>query len=49
MEWVGFKFSMWPKLEDWLSRVRRQDFWNEVHAAHNAFVAELEGANYMFD
>ncbi len=48
-EWVGFKFTLWPKVEAWLKTVRCQDFWSEVHASHIKFLEELENAQYMDD
>ncbi|XP_074645894.1 glutathione S-transferase theta-3-like [Tubulanus polymorphus] len=42
LKWTTFKFRMWPKVEEWLARVRMQDFWDEVHKAHKEFVKELE-------
>nr|XP_022343057.1 glutathione S-transferase theta-1-like [Crassostrea virginica] len=47
LEWTGFSFKMWPKVDSWLTRVKQQMFWDEVHTTHNDFVAELERANLV--
>lgn len=47
LEWTGFSFKMWPKVESWLSKVKQQMFWDEVHTTHTDFVRELERANLV--
>lgn len=47
LEWTGFSFKMWPKVDSWLTRVKQQMFWDEVHTTHNDFVGELERANLV--
>ncbi|XP_076470648.1 glutathione S-transferase theta-3-like [Babylonia areolata] len=49
MEWTGFRFKLWPKVDSWLTRVRHAEFWDTVHQSHQDFVAELERNRYMFD
>ena len=44
-EWVGFKFTLWPKVENWLRRVKAQDYWEDVHVLHNQFVQQLGKTN----
>lgn len=41
-EWVEFDFKLWPRLSEWLSRVKSQEHWNEVHTMHNDFAKKLE-------
>ncbi|CAH1780469.1 unnamed protein product [Owenia fusiformis] len=48
VEWTAFKFKIWPKVDEWIKRVKQQEFWDTVHKAHDDFVHELEQAN-MFD
>ena len=45
-EWVGLSFRLWPRVEHWLRRERAQEFWGEVHAAHNQVVREVENAPF---
>ncbi|XP_062602323.1 glutathione S-transferase theta-1-like [Saccostrea cucullata] len=47
LEWTGFSFKMWPKVEVWLKKTKQQMFWDEVHTTHNDFVRELERANLV--
>ncbi|KAK7464000.1 hypothetical protein BaRGS_00037998 [Batillaria attramentaria] len=49
MEWTGFKFKMWPKVDIWLGRVKHAEFWDFVHTSHKEFVAELERSRFQFD
>ena len=49
MEWTGFRFKLWPKVESWVARVKRAEFWDTVHASHKEFVAELERNRFQFD
>ncbi|KAK3085290.1 hypothetical protein FSP39_001136 [Pinctada imbricata] len=44
LEWTGFGFKMWPKVETWLNRIKQQTFWDEVHTTHNEFVKEIQMA-----
>ena len=46
-EWIGFKFRLWPKVESWLRRVKAQEYWSEVHAAHRELVTEIEYGPYF--
>ena len=41
-EWVEFDFKLWPRLSEWLLRVKGQEHWNEVHTMHNDFAKKLE-------
>ncbi|KAL4235460.1 Glutathione S-transferase [Mactra antiquata] len=41
-EWSGTKFTMWPKVEKWLSRVKNQVHWETVHNSHMMYLRELE-------
>ncbi|KAK7114588.1 hypothetical protein V1264_000627 [Littorina saxatilis] len=49
MEWTGFRFKLWPRVETWLARVRHAEFWDTVHVSHKEFVAELERNRFQFD
>ncbi|XP_022106629.1 glutathione S-transferase theta-1-like [Acanthaster planci] len=40
-EWMGFSLRLWPRVAEWLQAVCRQDYWEEVHGAHEAFVSQL--------
>lgn len=42
LQWVGFSFKLWPKTGQWLDRVKQQEFWTDVHNAHEIFVEELD-------
>ncbi len=48
VEWVGFKFKLWPRVDAWLKRVRAQEYWSEVHAAHCQLVEEIESAPFEY-
>ena len=48
-EWVGFKFTMWPKVDSWLKAIKCQDYWADVHVSHKKFLEELENAQYLDD
>ena len=41
-EWVELDFSLWPKLSEWLVRVKGQEHWKEVHTMHEDFAKKLE-------
>lgn len=41
-EWSGTRFTMWPKVEKWLSRVKNQVHWDTVHHSHALYLKELE-------
>lgn len=41
-ECVEFDFKLWPKLTEWLVRVKGQERWSEVHSTHNDFAKKLE-------
>lgn len=49
LEWTGFKFKMWPKVETWMNRVKRQQFWDNVHTTHSDFVVQLRRASMILD
>ena len=49
MEWTGFRFRLWPKVETWLYRVKFAEFWDTVHDSHAEFVKELERNRFQFD
>ena len=49
LEWPGFKFKLWPKVDNWLSRVKMVEFWEEVHVSHQEYLRELERNRYQFD
>lgn len=49
LEWTGFKFKMWPQVEAWLNRVKRQHFWDNVHTTHLDFVMQLQRASMILD
>ena len=46
-EWIGFKFRLLPKVESWLSRVKAQEYWSEVHAVHRELVTETQYGPYF--
>ncbi|XP_013391146.1 glutathione S-transferase theta-1-like [Lingula anatina] len=48
-EWVGFKFKIWPRVNQWLDNVKQQEFWDRVHDAHYQFLRELEQEVPQFD
>lgn len=41
-EWCHTKFTMWPHVEKWLSRVKNQVHWDTVHLSHTMYLKELE-------
>ena len=47
IEWTGMKLQMWPKVDAWLSRVKKQVHWDTVHLAHNVFLREMGRANLL--
>nr|WDE40204.1 glutathione S-transferase [Tegillarca granosa] len=49
MDWTGFKFKMWPKVDKWLNTVRQSYFWDNVHSSHNDFVRELQRSSVLLD
>ena len=48
-EWMGFKFQMWPKVENWLRWVKSQEYWVDVHAAQRELIRETEQLPFQFD
>lgn len=41
-EWVDFDFKLWPRLWEWLPRVKGQEHWREVHSTHDEFLQKLK-------
>ena len=41
-EWVDFDFKLWPRLSEWLARVKGQEHWRDVHSTHNDFLLKLK-------
>lgn len=41
-EWVDFDFKLWPRLWEWLTRVKGQEHWREVHSTHDEFLQKLK-------
>lgn len=41
-QWVELDFNLWPKLSEWLVRVKGQEHWKEVHTMHEDFAKKLE-------
>ncbi|XP_050398125.1 glutathione S-transferase theta-1 [Patella vulgata] len=47
LQWTGSKSQMWPNVIEWLSRVQKVEFWEEVHASHRQYVQELTGGRIL--
>lgn len=41
-EWVDLDFKLWPRLSEWLARVKGQRHWREVHSTHDEFLQKLK-------
>lgn len=41
-ECVEFDFKLWPRLSEWLERVKGQEHWSEVHSMHNDFAHKVK-------
>ena len=42
LQWAEFSFDLWPNICRWMDDVKTQDFWEDVHAAHEIFVEGLK-------
>ena len=40
-EWVDFDLKMWPRVYEWLKKVKQQKEWDEVHEKHTMFLRQL--------
>lgn len=41
-EWVELDLKLWPKLSEWLVKVKGQEHWSEVHCTHTDFLKQLK-------
>ena len=42
VEWTSFNIKIWPKVNEWLRKVKGQLFWDKVHSAHENFRQEIQ-------
>ena len=44
LDWIGFEFSLWNRVNRWLHRLKSSDLWDAVHEKHDGFVVKLQSS-----